>query len=146
MTNQNYDLKKSMNNLKSTYSDDFNFAIDKISIRVNKIFDKVKELHKTVQNQTDYINLIDHIPENNSDTNNNIKTLKLTRRLSSMVFSENEFNSIKDEINYHKSKSKDFENLIENDSNIENFHDKDDLKSNDIKEDDLTKLLKSEID
>lgn len=53
MTNQNYELKMSMNNLRSAYSDDFNFAIDKISNRVNKIFDKVKVLHKTVQNQTD---------------------------------------------------------------------------------------------
>lgn len=63
-----------------------------------------------------------------------------------MAFSENEFNSIKDEINYHKSNSKDLENQIEIVSNNENFHDKDDLKSNDIKEDDLTKLSKSEID
>lgn len=85
-TNQNFELKLSINNLKKTYSTDFNAAIDKISTRVNKLFDKVKEINKTVQQQTEVINSSD-INSLSIDQKSD-KKIKILRQLSTMSASK----------------------------------------------------------
>lgn len=93
MTNQNLELKMSMNNLKKTYSNDFNQAIDKITTRVNKLFDKVKEINKAVQQQTEVLNNTDisRVLNNTDNENANLSTnpkinkkFKILKQLSTM--------------------------------------------------------------